>query len=385
MAATSLASLLVQQTKAQIYAAALSIAQTIGLPVTSWQPGDPTRSLFFLEAAVLEMLEVVVVGFISSGFLDYATGQWLVILAKQVFNVDVPDATFAETDVVLTNSGGGIYDLAVNDVTFKNVSSGKTYHNSSGGHLSGSGGTLTVHVIADEAGSASSAGANEITALVTNLLGVACTNPTAAVGIDQQSPATTISQCRNKLGSLSPNGPAAAYEYVAKNSALTGIQTITRARAYPTSDTGDVLLYVAGPGGDVAPSDVAAVQAAVNVWSTPLCITPTVRSATAVAVPVTYTIWVYQSVNQTSAQIQAAIQTALENMFAERPIGGDIIPPATTGVLYASIIESTIGSVYPDQTFRLTLAAPASDVAMTNGNVAELGTLTATVHIIPGP
>ncbi len=65
---TSLASLLVQQTKTQIYEYALSIATDLGLPVTSWQAGDPTRSLYHLESELLATLETVVVGFISSGF-----------------------------------------------------------------------------------------------------------------------------------------------------------------------------------------------------------------------------------------------------------------------------------------------------------------------------
>jgi len=53
----SLAGLLIQQTQAAIYNAALSIATTIGLPVSSWQPGDPTRSLFYLESEILESLD----------------------------------------------------------------------------------------------------------------------------------------------------------------------------------------------------------------------------------------------------------------------------------------------------------------------------------------
>jgi uncharacterized phage protein gp47/JayE len=390
--ADSLASLLLQQTQAAIYSAALSIATTLGLPVSSWLPGDPTRSLLYVESTFLEQLEQIVVGFIQSGFLDYAsipnadgsTNPWLAILAKQMFNVDVPGATYAETSVTLTNSGGGLFDLGPGDVTLKNSTTGATYHSTSGGVLN-PGGTLTIDVVADVAGAAGSAAATEIDTVVTGLLGVTCSNPAAAVGIDEQSPQTTVAQCRAKLGSLSPNGPASAYSYVALNPALTGTANVTRARVYSDSDTGDVTIYVAGPSGAVAGGDVTAVQNAIEKWAAPLCITPTVVSASAVTVAVTYTIWLYQSVNADSTTIQNAIQTALEQAFAERPIGGDIIPPATTGALYASLIQDVIGDVYPGQTFRVAVSLPSGDVALGNGDVPELGVVTGTVNLIPDP
>ena len=382
----TLTGLLIQDDQATIYAAALEIAQTLGLPVTAWQPGDPTRTLFSVEAELLAALEVVVVGFIGSGFLDYAQGVWLQkVCAKQTFNVDVPDATFAETAVVLTNTGGAVYIIEPGDLTFSNSSSGATYHNTTGGTLVASGGTLTVTVVADLPGSASSAGATEIDTLETALLGVTCSNPAAAVGVDVQAPATTIQQCRDKSASLSPNGPAAAYTYVALTPALTGINTVTRARAYPDSDTGDVTLYVAGAGGALSGGDVTAVQNAVNVWSTPLCITPTVTSASNVTVAVTYTLWLYKSVNQTTSQIQAAVLASLEALFAGGQIGGDIIPPATTGNLYQSVIEFTIGAVFPAKTFRVSVAAPSGDTALTNGQVAVLGTVTPTINLVSDP
>lgn len=388
MTQPTLASLLVQEDKATIYEGFLSIAQTLGLPVTSWQAGDPTRSLGYLEATLLETLENVAVGYIQSGFLDYATGVWLTVVAQQVFNVTVPPATYATTSVTLTNAGGGIYTINPGDLTFKASATGATYHNTSGGTLTGvgtPGATLTVTVTADIAGSASSASATQIDTLVTTLLGVTCTNPTAAVGIDQQAPSVTVQQCRNKLGSLSPNGPASAYSYVALNSALTGIQTPTRCRVYPDSTTGIVQVYVAGASGALSGSDVTAVQTAIQQWAAPLCITPIVATANNNVVNVTYTLWLYQSVNQTSAQVQAAVSAALATMFANRPIGGDIIPPATTGAIYQSLIQATIENTYPTKTFRVSLTSPSGDTAAANGDVPVLGTVTGTINFVTDP
>ena len=385
MSTPSLATLLVQYTKDQLFSYGLQVASAVGIDTSTWRTGDPTRSLYLLEAEILAALETVITGFISSGFLDYATGAWLIIVAKQVFNVDVPDATYATTTITLTNALGGVYDIDPGDLMFKSSANGKTYHNTSGGHLaSGPATTLTLDIVADEAGSASSAGAGQIDTMVTTLLGVTCSNVDAAVGLDVQSEDTTRQQCRDKLGSLSPNGPKDAYSYVSRNSDLTEIKTITRVRVYPESDTGDVLVYLASPSGAVAGGDVTAVQNAIVQWALPLTITPTVLSAAAVTVAVTYTVYVYKSVNKTSSQVQADIQTALQDMFASRSIGGDIVPPATTGALYKSLVESAIRSVYP-QIFRVDLAAPAADVALGNGDVPALGTITPTVTFVNDP
>lgn len=381
----SLETLLVQETKEQIYQKALDIATAIGLNVSSWQAGDPTRSLYHLESETLATLEEIVVGFIQSGFLDYAEDDWLEVIADQFFGVTVPEATFATTDVVLTNGGGGLYTIDAGDLTFKSTLTGKTYRNTTGGTLaSGPGTELTVTVVAEEAGSESSAGAGEIDELVTALLGVTCSNALAAVGIDRQDDATTRQQCRDSRGALSPNGPGAAYAYVARNSDLTGTNGITRVRVFSDSDTGDVTVYLSGPSGAVSETDRALVEDAILTWATPLCITPSVLSASAVTVPITYQLWLYSSVNKTAATIEAEVQEALEEMFSSRPIGGDIVPPAVTGALYVSMIESTIRSLYPEA-FRVSVTVPADDTALSNGEVAALGTVTPTITLVSGP
>ncbi len=387
MTTLSLASLIVEETKEAIYTRALSIANAIGLPVTSWLEGDPTRSTIHVEAEELSALESLVAGFIRSGFLDFAKGMWLKILAKQVFNVDVPEATFATCDVLMTNNGGGLYpDIAAGDLTFKNTTTGKTYHNTTGGTLaSGPATTLTVTVVADEAGSDSSAGAGEIDNMVTQLLGVTCANALAGVGIDEQDESTTIAQCRDKLGALSPNGPREAYSFVARSPELSGTNAVTRVRVYSDSSTGDVTVYLAGPGGGVAEADRVLVETAIARYATPLCITATTLAASDVAVPVTYELWVYKRCNKTAAEVEADVEDALEQMFATRAIGGDIIAPATTGKLYQSMIESTIRSVFATDAFRVSVSLPATDTTLTNGQVATLGTVTATINLVVDP
>ncbi len=384
----SLASLIVTQTKAQIYEFALGIATALGLPVSTWQAGDPTRSLFHTESEMFEALEESIGGYIRSGFLDYATGDWLTVLADQVYGVTVPDATFASCDVDLTNTSGFVYTIDAGDLTFKNTTTGKTYRNTTGGTLiarvGATNGELTVTVEADEAGSDSSASAGEIDDMVTPLLGVTCTNDLAAVGVDEQDEEVTRQQCRARLGRLSPNGSKGAYVDVARDSEVTGTSAITDARSYGDSDTGDVLVYLRGPSGAVSEADRALVEEAILENCTPLCVTPTVVSVANVSVPVTYELWVYKRCGLTSAEIEEAVEGALEQMFADRPIGGDIVAPAVTGKLYRSLIESTIRSAIPE-VFRVSVSVPAGDTSLTNGEVAAISTVTPTIHIEVDP
>lgn len=383
----SLLTLLVQETKAAIYQRGLDICTSIGLPVTSWQAGDPVRSLLHLEAYTLEALEAMIVGYIKSGFLDYATGDWLKVLAEQVFGVTVPAATYATTTVVLTNSAsGGLYPIIAGDLTFKNSVTGATYHNTTPTtvtNLSPSS-TLSVTVVADVAGSAGSAGAGEIDTLVTARDGVTCTNALAAVGIDEHDEEVTRVTCREKLDFLSPDGARGAYSYVAKNADFGGTPAITRTRVYGDSTTGIVTVYLAGPSGGSSAADVALATTAIVTWATPLCITPVIAAATNVTVPVTYSLWLYKSCGKTVTEVRASVLAALQAMFATVPIGGDVVAPATTGKLYQSDIAATIIRAIPEG-FRVSVSAPSGDTSLTNGQVAVLGTVTGTISLEDDP
>ncbi len=378
----TLTSMLITETKAALYARGLAVADALGISTTSWAAGDPTRSLYHFVAEGLEALEVNVAGYMASGFLDHAEGDWLTILAEQVYRVTRVEATFATVTIKLTNAGGGLYVVEDGDVVVKDSTGGMTYTNTEGGTLaSGAGEELELSFTADLAGSDGTAAAGDIDTLVTTMLDVTCTNDLAAVGLDAESDADLRTRCRAKLGMLSAAGPRDAYNFVVRSSDLTGVSDITRSRTVGDTTTGVVTVYVASASGAAAGASVTAAQAAVEEWAAPVCITPTVTNASVVSVPVTYEIWMYDSVGELTADIEAAIETALGVMFAGRPIGGDVISPATTGKLYQSLITSTIKAVYPSDTFRVVVTAPAGDTALTIGQVATLGAVTCTaVH-----
>ncbi|MFI5300403.1 MAG: baseplate J/gp47 family protein [Polyangiales bacterium] len=399
---TSLANLLAQETESAIYARALSVATAFGLPVASWTASNPTRSLYRFAANVLANLEPMVVGFVSTVALDLAFGDWLTLKADQDYDVQRIGATFAATSVTLTNTGGGLYPIEVGDLVVKNTVTGKTYTNTSGGTLkSGPGTTLPLDFIADEAGAASSAGATAIDTLVTNLLAVTCSNPLAAVGTDQESDPDLRDRCRASRAMSSPNGPRGAAEFVVRTSKFTGSSEIAKARTISDSTTGQIVTYVASASGAVSGDALAKAQAAADANSTPHGFTSTILNTTGVTFDVTYELWIYDSVAGADPAIAAAlakgddatveaiiegkIATALDACFAARPIGGDVIPPSTTGALYQSLIAATIRGAYPDDAFRVVVALPTGDTSMAIDQVASLSMVTPSVHLVPAP
>ena len=266
----------------------LSVARIAGLPVDTWRAGDPTRVGFKYLAETLATLEGTVAEYIKAGFLSEARGDWLTILAREVYGVERVEATYASTPITVVNSGGGHFELAAGDLIVRNTATDKTYRNDAPIVIA-AGATVTVDVTADEAGTDANAGENEIDEIVApgGLDGVAITASAAAFARYEQSDESLVEQCEATRGALSPNGPADAYEYVARNPELTWVSDVTRAKAVDDSDTGDVLLYVAGPSGAVGGASVSAVDTACRRWARPLALTLTTQSADGVPVDVT--------------------------------------------------------------------------------------------------
>src|SRR5690606_29570352 len=142
---------------------------------------------------------------------------------------------------------------------------GATYVNQATVTISPFAPSTVVSVVAQEAGVGGSAGVDEIDTIVSpTMTGVTITASTAAVGSDAQSDAGLREQCLATLGALSPAGPADAYEFVARNSALTGIEGVSRAKADGDNATGTVAVYVATTTAALDAPSVAAIQAAID-------------------------------------------------------------------------------------------------------------------------
>lgn len=360
----SVFSLVVQQFKADFLNAMLDLAETLGLPVTSWRPGDPTRTLFTVDAETFETLDAVQTELAKSAFTETAEGDWLKLRAKDVFGVDAEEATFATATVTVNNSGGGLYDLAPGGLIFLNSTTGATYQNQALVTIAPLASGFGISVIAQAAGSAGSADEGEIDTIVSPALtGVTVAGSTAAVGTDEQSDQGLRDQCTATLGALSPDGPADAYEFVAGNVELTGVAGVTRRLADGDNATGTVTVYVATATAALDGGGVASIQAAIDEWAKPLGFVATVVSGTPVTVPVNLTL------TPARPEMQSAIETAIDEYFASIDFGGTIAPDAIQSAARAAIVAagSTVTVV--------ACTSPASPTALSSGQFPVRGTV----------
>lgn len=326
------------ESAASLFRKGIEIATAVGLPTTSWRTGDPTRTLFRWLSERLSELDVIASSLVKSAFLTSASGDWLTILAEEVYGVPRDQATYASIVVTLNSTGGYFYDFDPGDITVSVALTGKTYRSVTGGTLS-AGGTLDLDFVADEAGSDSSVSADEIDTIVTTFLGVEVGGNTAGVGIDQESDDSLKERCRDTLGALSPSGPADAYEAVARNSALTGVSDITRAVTDADHADGTVTVYISGPSGVLPPTSIDAAQAAVDQWATPLGFTATVANSSSVVVNLEAQI--------TGVDIPGDAQDVIEDLFAAllaQVNGGDTIAvSALSSMIHNWLVSQGVG------------------------------------------
>jgi phage-related baseplate assembly protein len=378
-------------TRQQVQQSIYGVLGTVGVNTTSWKPGAVVRTMIVAVSVVLSSLTQLTAKIARSGFLELAEGVWLTLVAHYVYNVDRFAATFAPGFITLTNAGGGVYSPNADDLVFSNPSTGKTYRNTTTFTL-GAMATITVPILAVEAGSSSTSAPGAISVLETTLLGVTCSNGLALVGRDEESDPALRTRCSEKLGALSPFGPWDAYANAVRNTTRAdGSSTaVTRVRTVKNG-YGDVTTYVATPSGAVAgtvgdlTTDLGLVDEQIQQFAAPLAVTADTQSATPLSISVAYEVWCYNTTGLTQAGLLAAIATRLATFMSTQPIGGNIAPPSVSGQVFVDAIRTVIGASLP-QIFHVLVTTPSADVAIASSEVPVLGTVSCTaVHFQAPP
>lgn len=370
----------VDDAEASIYAT----LEMVGVTTTNWKPGAVVRTLIAIVALLVSALSVLCVTVAKAGFLDLSSGGWLTLVARYVYGVERQLATFASGSIVVNNTGGGNYGpFAPGALQFLAPSTKKIYVNSASVTIPALTSGISVGVVAVESGTGSNALPGDITALQTPLNGVAITSPSAVLGLDEEDDPTLILRCKEKLGALSPNGPRDAYAFFARAAVRQDGSAIGVKRVQITNDTnGNVNIYVATAAGAVPgiitdpTTDLGAIQAALLLNATPLGVTPRAISATPIVIPITYSVFLYNTSGLTEQQIKDKIAAALVAMIPTQPIGGNVIPPSD-GVIYIDQIKAAIAGAVAE-IFHVVVVLPAADVVIPVGGVGELGVVSCT-------
>jgi hypothetical protein len=375
----SIEELVAPQSADEVFETFLTELETLGVPAKSWRKGGVARTILRVVAKTYSGFTELMADAISAGFLETATGSWLTVLAKQVFNVERQEATFATGELLFTNTGGGIYSFNEDEVRALWEDEGKAYANAESFTLNPAESKL-IAVRAVEVGSASSAPPNTITELETFILGVTVTNPEAVVGNDAETDEELRTACRNKLAALSVRGPRDAYAFAVREAKRPDGSSvdINRQQVSPSSSTGTVTVYVASPSGAPSPTDIQYVEESIEAIARPDSVTVTVLAATEVPLTRTVTVWARRTSGVSAESIKTAVEKALIDEIKVYPIGGIPKPPSSQGYLYedflAGVVKGAHLSIYD-------VDGLGDDVALAPGDVVTLAA-TVTVRIV---
>lgn len=376
-------------TKDEIEDSIYAAIEARGTKTTSWQEGAIARTIIAGASIIMAAFSKLQATLAKSGFLELAEGSWLSLVALYVFGVTRNAGTFAAGEIEFNNGGGGVFSFGVGDVVAFNPATDKTYRNTEAFSLAALETGVLVDFEAVELGSGSTSAAGDITTLETTLLGVTITNPVAFVGADEETDPQLRVRATEKTGTLSPNGPADAYRYVARNAVKTDGTSAGVTRVTTVADgSGNVTVYIATATGGVTGTDgdpstaLGAVAEAIATQAEPLAVTATVISATPVDVNATYQAWVKGTIGLTSPELQTKIALALATAIALLPIGGLRKVPGT-GYVFKEWVEGVIkGAIGSDSLIDLTVTLPAANVALAASEVPVSGAVIATVNIV---
>ena len=376
-------------TKEEVSESIFDALEALGVKTSSWKPGAVARTIIAGVAIVLAAFSTLQAEIAKNGFLELSEGDWLTVVARQVYGVERNVGTFAAGELTLDNTAGGVFAPGIGDVIALNTTTGKTYRNTEAFSIGAFETGVLVDFQAIEIGSDSTSAPAEIDALETVLLGVTVTNAAALVGQDFETDEALKARARAKTGTLSPNGPSDAYRFLAL-SAETDDGTpagVTRVTTVPDGE-GNVIVYVATASGPLTGSigdtttPLGAVDESIQTLAVPLAVTAITTSAIANTIAVTYEIWLRASVGLTVPELDTLIGTALANFMATQPIGGSRKVPGGGFVFLQALEDAITGALPAGSLIDLDVTVPAADVAILENEAPVLGAVTPSINLI---
>lgn len=249
-----LSDLVTVSTVDDVLALELSLATQLNLPVTSWQPLDPSRTIFQTEANIYSSVSAVIAGIAQGGYLSYAAVMpagnspyndgagflttWMDLRGVDTYNVARIGATAAAGPIPVQNITAAAQPYTAGQLHFQHPTSGATYTNTGPGTVTG-GGTVgspvasTIEVTADPdfVGAIGTLSSGQTAIMLTPFPGVTPTaqgtNGTGSIiGTAIEQNAHYLVRCQGKLAALSPNGASQAYQYVATSLPVFGSNII---------------------------------------------------------------------------------------------------------------------------------------------------------------
>jgi uncharacterized phage protein gp47/JayE len=350
------------------------------LPVSSWQPGSTPLTITQVFADAIAELGRTVASIAKGGFVRYATGPWLDLVATNVYNLVRGTGVVGHRTLRLTDIAGvGPITLLSNSL-WVGTPGGLRWTNTAGVTipLAGAGlGHVDVDFAAETFGALYNVGGGLITTFFTSLPGVSVSDPAGVAtittaGQDAESDASLAARCLARWPSLGVAAPNENYDLWAKSASPNVTRTKIRASL---TIPGQVEVYLAGAAGAVDGATVTAVNAYIQMR---LGVTTTALVQSATAVPQNITATVYCDIGS-SASVAAAISQNLTALIVGGvDVLGEMLPPVNIGgTLFVNQVIEQLET--PQGVWNSTLAVPAAPVALGATSVMGLGTFAITL------
>lgn len=342
------------QSKSTILSTLLGFLSLKGYPVSSWVTGMVSKDLSEFVAAFLSDLTNRVVQIAKGGYLDYAEGDWLTVLARSFYALDRAPAVAAQHYLTLTNATGGTINVTV----------GSLFQTVGGVQFSvpatsiGSGLSVVATATAVTPAASGNVALNTITQSVSSYPGLTATNAPDAftgsslitTGSDEESNELLRSRCKAKWSSIGAGGNADAWRYWALN-AVPGV--VTKVKIFPAVPGGMQVTYVVA--NDTGPISLTDFLTVVDYVATrcPLTITPNALNASTSTTKPTGTVYYKNTTSLANAQSDVA--ASLLALQKRKDIGDPLF--------FAELIEAIMS---PASITNVTLSSPTSDVGISS-------------------
>lgn len=371
--------LIQEKTADEIFELALDSLEAVGIPANSWREGGVARSIVAIFSQFGAQGSSVLASCVKGMFLLFAEGVYLTAHAKDVYDVDRIEATFATGYVTLTNTGGAVHTVGADECVVRSSNTGARYRITEAFVLSsGSEASPTVSdplaVSAIEPGAGSSVAPAELDELETTLARVTVFNESAIVGRDAETDAQLVVRCLAKKGTWSPFGPRDSYEYAALSALLEDGSpvSVTRVAVSRYSSTGQVTIVCATPSGAPSEVELEAVRASVEAKARTDTATATVSAAITKDTALTIILWARGG---SEAVLLAAAEDAFAELIAEYPIGGYSKTDGGQGYLYLDRVAAAVIGSSPEA-FDVDFGDDDEDIALDEDEVATYTTTT---------
>lgn len=350
----SLKQLLAPPTEAEALATIISVLQQAGFQATSWDSGSIQLTTLSLFSRAWSLIANTIADIAAGGFTTLATGDFLTLLARYIYNIERNAAQATLGKILLSSTAGGTTTFSAGDITVSTSPSGTpgavTFTCTAGGSIL-SGGSLSVAFAANVAGAAANIAPNSTLYLWTPIPGITATNPPIAgsstwittPGADQENDTRLTLRCQGRWERLTYGNTEGAY----KGWALEALPELQRVDVISSVGNGTVILACATSLGGITAAQATTIADYINGVSDgkgrrPINDIVSAQAPSVLTTPaINYTAYVTPDALGTAA---AQITAALINYIGTVPIGGTQLVGGGSGVvLLYGLVKATTG------------------------------------------